>query len=57
MDIIPYTEGHRIFRESFRKFLERNIPSPAPGGTSGSTASWGGTSEIMKNVVAKNLGL
>jgi len=25
MDLIPYTEGHRIFRRSFRKFLEKEI--------------------------------
>ncbi len=25
MDLIPYTEGHRIFRQSFRKFLEKEI--------------------------------
>lgn len=25
MEIIPYTEEHRIFRESFRKFLEKEI--------------------------------
>jgi acyl-CoA dehydrogenase len=25
MELIPYTEGHRIFRESFRKFLLREI--------------------------------
>lgn len=25
MDLIPYNEGHRIFRDSFRKFLQREI--------------------------------
>jgi len=25
MDLIPYTEGHRIFRDSFRKFLKQEI--------------------------------
>jgi Acyl-CoA dehydrogenase, N-terminal domain. len=25
MDIIPYQEGHRIFRDTFRKFLEKEI--------------------------------
>jgi acyl-CoA dehydrogenase len=25
MDLIPYTEGHRIFRASFRKFLKQEI--------------------------------
>jgi len=25
MDLIPYTEGHRIFRETFRKFLQKEI--------------------------------
>ncbi len=25
MELIPYTEGHRIFRDSFRKFLQKEI--------------------------------
>ena len=25
MDFIPYTQEHRIFRESFRKFLDKEI--------------------------------
>jgi hypothetical protein len=56
MDIIAYSEGHRIFRESFRRFLEREIITHIEELGEGVSCSTS-TIEIMKSVVARNLGV